>query len=108
MHGNVAEIVADAYVSYSSAATVEDPKGPIPNALTTTEGGPKFRRATTRGGAWINPATPSAYRFSVSDETVGPAIGFRVVCEIAAPRETRSEKGHERGRASGSKRPRKR
>jgi formylglycine-generating enzyme required for sulfatase activity len=97
MHGNVAEFVLDAYVRYSTAATVVDPKGPVPDKI-----------ATTRGGAWLNPATPSAYRFPVSAETVGPAIGFRVVCEISAPGETRSEKGHERGRASGSKRPRKR
>ena len=88
MHGNVAELVWDAYGRYNSAATVEDPKGPLPEML-ETRAGARLNVATTRGGAWLSPATPSDYRFAVSDETVGPAIGFRVVCEITAAGESR-------------------
>jgi formylglycine-generating enzyme required for sulfatase activity/serine/threonine protein kinase len=110
MHGNVAELVSDAYVRYGSAATVENPEGPTLDTIATTRGGGRLTVATTRGGAWINPATPSAFRFAVSYETVGPAIGFRVVCEISAPGESHLRKGQEsktRRQGSESRRQRK-
>ena len=75
MHGNVIEAVSDWYsAEYYSVSPVDDPQGPLSGEL-----------RIGRGGSWLHPAVPSAYRFTGPRTTVDFSVGYRLVCEITFP-----------------------